>query len=247
MIKTNSKTLDSVPKHADEKATALTSSRYRRISRSTMKILLGLASLSIVLFLFREQWLRLIGDFLIVRDSLQPADVIHVIAGDDYRTDYAFQLYKQGYGKTVFFTGGWCDIHLYQHGEHAEERALTQDISVDAIAYDNSNVMSTYMEAERLKEWIARNPYPVRSVIVVSDPFHMRRVQWTYRKVFGDQIQIQMAPVPFDLTPYQRTWWKDPESRQYVRDEYSKLIYYLFRYQFSSGFFKDWLASLDTE
>ena len=138
-------------------------------------------------------------------------------------------------------------MHLYSHGEHAEERAIAQGVTSEAIAFDDSKVTSTYMEAERLKEWIARSFYPVKLIIVVSDPFHMRRARWAYRKVFGDQVQIQMAPVPFELTPYQRTWWKDPESRRNVRDEYSKFIYYLFRYQFGSGSFKDWLVSLDTE
>ena len=120
-------------------------------------------------------------------------------------------------------------------------------MSFDAIAFDDSKVTSTYMEAERLKAWIENSPDPIRSVIVVSDPFHMRRARWIYRKVFGNQIQLQMAPVPFDLTPYQRAWWKDVESRKYVQEEYTKFIYYLFRYQYSSGKFKDWLASFDTE
>lgn len=118
---------------------------------------------------------------------------------------------------------------------------------MDAIASDDAKVLSTYMEAERLKEWIANHPQSVRSVIVVSDPFHMRRVRWTYQKVLGEYIELQMAPVPFDLTPYHHTWWKDQMSRQNVREEYSKLLYYLVRYQYSWGFFKDWLASLDTE
>lgn len=189
----------------------------------------------------------LIADFLVVEDTLHPADVIHVIAGEDYRTDYAIQLYKEGYGKTLFFTGGWCKIHRYDHGEHARTLSLAQGIPLEAIASNDSEVTSTYMEAERLKEWIEQNPYPVQSLIVVSDPFHMRRVRWTYQKVLGNQVQLQMAPVPFDMTPYEGTWWKDPDSRQNVREEYSKLIYYLFRYQYSWGFFKDWLASLDTE
>ncbi len=187
----------------------------------------------------------LTGDFLIIQDTLKPADVIHVIAGDDYRTDYAFQLYQQGYGKTVFFTGGWCDIHLYEHGMHAREKALVQGLPLDSIASDDSAVMSTYMEAEGLKEWIARNASPVRSIIVVSDPFHMRRARWTYQKVFGNQVQIQMAPVPFELTPYQSAWWKDVNSRKYVEEEYLKYVFYLFRYEYSWGFFKDWLASFD--
>ena len=161
--------------------------------------------------------------FLIVQDTLKPADVIHVIAGEDYCTDYAFQLYQQGYGKTVFFTGGWCDIHLYEHGARARDKALAQGLSLDAIASDDSAVMSTYMEAERLKEWIASKSSPVQSIIVVSDPFHMRRARWAYQKVFGDQVKIQMAPVPFELTPYQLTWWKDTDSQKYLEEEYFKL------------------------
>ena len=186
-------------------------------SPSKRIILIGLVALSISLAVFRERWLILIGDFLIVQDTLKPADVIHVIAGEDYRTDYAFQLYQQGYGKTVFFTGGWCDIHLYEHGARARDKALAQGLSLDAIASDDSAVMSTYMEAERLKEWIASKSSPVQS----------------------------MAPVPFELTPYQLTWWKDTDSQKYVEEEYFKFIFYLFRYQYSGGFFRDWLSSFD--
>ena len=215
----------------------LTVARLRRI------MLISLVALGIILL--REQWLTWIGDYLIVQDALKPADVIHVIAGDDYRTDYAFQLYQQGYGKTIFFTGGLCETHLNGHGARAKEKALAQGLPLDAIASDDSEVMSTYMEAEKLKEWIERNSSSVQSIIVVSDPFHMSRARWTYRKIFGPQFQIQMAPVPFDRTPYQSIWWKDSKSRKYVRDEYSKFIFYLFRYQYSWGSFRDWLAFFD--
>jgi uncharacterized SAM-binding protein YcdF (DUF218 family) len=204
-----------------------------------------LVALSVGVILFREQILLLIGDYLVVQDALNPADVIHVIAGEDYRTDYAFQLYRQGYAKTIFFTGGWCETHLYGHGVHAREKAILQGIPLDAIASDDSQVMSTYMEAERLKDWIARNGSPVKSIIVVSDPFHMRRARWTYQKVFGSEVQIQMAPVPFKRTPYQRTWWRDTVSSNYVEDEYLKFVFYQFRYQYCWGFFRRWLSSFD--
>jgi uncharacterized SAM-binding protein YcdF (DUF218 family) len=124
---------------------------------------------------------------------------------------------------------------------------VTQGLSEEVVAFDESTVTSTYMEAQLLKEWITRNSYPVRSIIVVSDPFHMRRARWTYQKIFGDQVQIQMAPVPMEITPYQSTWWKDWGSRKYVREEYQKFAYYLLRYQFSAGKFREWLASFDTE
>lgn len=189
----------------------------------------------------------MIGDFLVVEDDLRPADVIHIIAGDDYRTDYAIQLYQQGYGKTLFFTGGWCTIHNYYHGRHAQEYSLAQGVPLEAIVFNDSTVTSTYSEAERLKEWIENNPTSVHSVIVVSDPFHMRRVQWMYKKVLGDNIEVQMAPVAFELTPYNRIWWKDKDSLKYIQDEYKKYIYYIFRYQISRGKFQEWLISLDRE
>ena len=211
----------------------------------TLFIVVVLGAISI--FVLRDRLLRLIGDFLIIQDDLHPADVIHVIAGDDYRTDYAIQLYKQGYRKTLFFTGGWCTFHNYYHGEHAEERSLAVGVSLNAIAFDDADVISTYMEAERLKEWISHSPTPIHSVIVVSDPFHMRRARWTYRKVLGNSIELQMAPVPFELTPYIRAWWTDQESRNYVRDEFEKYVYYVFRYQISRGGFREWLVSLDRE
>jgi len=220
---------------------------HARRHRRRIVVFAGLALLSILLILFRERWLLLIGDYLVIEDTLQPADVIQVIAGQDYRTDYAIQLYKQGEAQTLFYTGGWCTIHLYYHGEHARERSLAAGVPLVAIATDDSAVMSTYMEAERLKEWIDHSPRPIRSVIIVSAPFHMRRARWVYRRVLGDQIRVQMAPVPFDRTPFQRAWWKDPESREYVREEYEKYVYYILRYQLSTGRFQEWLASFDTE
>jgi uncharacterized SAM-binding protein YcdF (DUF218 family) len=219
-----------------------------RFFHSKTKVLIGLLALAgILLFVFRDPWRLALGDFLIVRDDLRPADVIHVIAGDDYRTDYAVQLFKQGLGKTIFFTGGWCQKHGYHHGEHGRDRSMAQGVPPEAIAYDGSSVTSTYSEAERLKEWISRSPQPVRSVIVVSDPFHMRRARWTFRRVLGKRIEVRMAPVPFEMTRLQRRWWTGWRGRQYVRDEYEKLVYYVLRYQIARGKVRDWLASLDRD
>ena len=63
---------------------------------SLLKRVLVISSLlifSILLFLAVMKVRDLIGlkvaDFLIIQDNPAPADVIHVIAGDDYRTEYA--------------------------------------------------------------------------------------------------------------------------------------------------------------
>jgi uncharacterized SAM-binding protein YcdF (DUF218 family) len=203
--------------------------------------------LLLTLVLTREPILFAIGDFLVVRDELQLADVIHVISGPDDRTDYAIQLYKEGYARQIFFTGGRCSFHNYYHGQHGRERALEQGIPPEAIAIDDSRVTSTYAEVSQLKEFITHSQAPVRSVIVVSDPHHMRRARWTYRHLLGDQVNVQMAPIPFDSSPYQRRWWTDGRSREYVKNEYLKIAYYYVRYQFGVGPVREWLAALDRE
>jgi uncharacterized SAM-binding protein YcdF (DUF218 family) len=195
---------------------------------------------------FHEKILLAVGDFLIIEDELRPAGVIHVIAGEDYRTEHAIQLYQQGYAKYLFFSGGWCKTHGYYHGEHGKELALAQGVPNEAIAYDDTPVTSTYSETVRLKAWMDQSPVPIRSVIVVSDPFHMRRSQWTARRVLGREGEVLMSPVPMERTPYQRHWWEDIQSKRYVKEEYQKFFYYIARYQLSWGRLQEWLASLDT-
>lgn len=190
---------------------------------------------------FPVQTIATIGNFLVVQNDLRPADVIHVIAGDDYRTAYAIQLYKQGYARMLFFTGGWCQYHGYYHGEHALQLALEAGIPQQAIAYDDSTVTSTYDEALLLKKFILGNQPAYHTVIVVSDPYHMRRSQWTYHHIIGKGFTVLMAPVPFDRTPFKQQWWTDSASTSYVKEEYQKLIYYFFRYQLNLK----WLAGLD--
>jgi uncharacterized SAM-binding protein YcdF (DUF218 family) len=214
--------------------------------KNTLMIVIAVAVLlCAALFVARRPLLLAIGDFLVVQDDLSPADVIHILSGPDYRTDYAVQLYEQGYGKQLFFTGGPCASISGSHAEQGRERALEQGVPGDAIAIDGARVTSTFSEAIRLKEFTEKSQGAIRSVIVVSDPHHMRRVRWSFRQVMGDQIRFQMAPVPFRLSFHQRQWWKDQYSQKMVRDEYLKTAYYRARYQLSWGALQEWLASLD--
>jgi uncharacterized SAM-binding protein YcdF (DUF218 family) len=204
-------------------------------------LLIAVFLLLLTLMKVREQIGLRVGNFLIVQDVPAPADIVHVIAGDDYRTEYAIQLYKQGLARTIFFTGGWCTTHKYYHGEHGMQLALQEGVPQEAIAYDDTPVFSTYDETVLLKKYLEKYLPTAQSIIVVSDPFHMRRARWTNEMVFGKGMKISMLPVPFDQTPFTQPWWKDSASRRYVRDEYKKLIYYYFRYQLGWT----WLSILD--
>jgi uncharacterized SAM-binding protein YcdF (DUF218 family) len=220
------------------------------MSKKRVTVVAPLAVAAVILVaipLNRERILQAAGDFLIVQDELQPADLIHVISGPDNRTDYGIELFKQGFAREIFFTGGWCKEIQGIHAERGRERALAQGIPIEAIGTDGYQVISTYGEALRLKAFIATSPRPLHSVIVVSDSYHMRRARWAYHEVLGDGIRLIMAPVPFDRSPYHRQWWTDDESRMMVQEEYVKLAYYYARYRLTWGPLQAWLASLDTE
>lgn len=213
------------------------------LSKRSVVVLILLAVIFVISTImdFPAQSLAAIGNSLVVQDQLNPVDVIHVIAGEDYRTQYAIQLYQQGYAKMIFFTGGWCIPHGYYHGAHALQIALEAGIPHQAIEYDDSTVTSTYDEAVLLQKYLADHQPGFQSIMVVSDPYHMRRSQWTYRHILGKGYTILMAPVPFTKTPYVEQWWSEASSRRYVVEEYQKMIYYFFRYQLDLT----WLVGLD--
>ena len=211
-------------------------------SRSLVVLSLVLVMFASTIFIdFQDQILSALGAYLMVQDNLHPADVIHVIAGDDYRTYYAIRLFKQGYAKKLFFTGGWCTKHNYFHGQHALQLALDAGIPREAISFDDSDVLSTYDEVMLLDKYLKEQQPSFQSVIVVSDAFHMRRAQWTYRKIFGKSYSIILAPVPIAQTRFKINWWTDYASTSYVKEEYIKIVYYFFRYQLNIH----WLSRYD--
>jgi len=210
-------------------------------------ILLVIVLSFVILFLTHERILYAVGNFLVIKDRLESADVIHIIAGLDHRMKYGINLYKQGYGKKLFFTGGWCSSLKQNHAKLGRKHALDQGIPPQEIFTDESDVHSTYAEVLRLKEFISKRSDPVHSIIVVSDPHHMRRSRWAYRKVLGEKVKVQMAPVPFELSTYKEKWWADKESRRFVKSEYLKILYYYARYNLSWSPLNDWLASLDRD
>ena len=67
-------------------------------------------------------------------------------------------------------------------------------------------------------------------VLVVSDPYHMRRLSWTWRRVFADSgLKYSLvASSPAFWKP--DVWWRDEKSGQAVIAEYIKLAYYLVKY-----------------
>ena len=199
-----------------------------------------------VLAITGKPLLEWIGDSLIVSDAVEKADLITAVSGPEYRIVYAAELYKKGLAATLFFTGGYSEENQRYEANWSEYLATITGVPQEAIAIDDTTIVSTYEEAERLKAYIEAHPEKnIKNIIVVTDPYHTRRARWAYQKVLGDQVTIQMASVPFDRTGYTKEWWKQAVSRKMVLTEYLKSIYYVFRYQVTSGGLQKWLSQFD--
>lgn len=182
---------------------------------------------------FRETTLFGVGDFLIVEDTLKPADLIHVLGGGDVgRVDHGVALYKQGLGKMMFFTGGRVEPRgmynlpdSFLSGDYAE----LQGVSPEDILLRGDTAANTYEEALMLRKLLDKEN-AIHSVIIVSTPYHLLRARWVFNKIVGYRVGLQYAPVPFAISQYQQRWWEDKLSLAMVKNEYLKLLYYFLRY-----------------
>ena len=190
--------------------------------------------------------LRGIGDYLIVSDDLQKADLITSVSGPEYRAAYAAQICAQHIAPKLFFTGGYNEFDTRYDAAWSKYLATTYGVPAGDIFTDESTVISTYEEAERLKAFIDAHPGEFSTIIVVTDAYHTRRTRWAYQHALGDEVTLIMAPVPFDQSGYTSSWWRFPASRQMVVQEYFKYLFYRFRYQWTSGAQQDWLARFDS-
>lgn len=199
----------------------------------------------LVLVIFAYPLLQAMGNFLIVKNSLVKADLITAVSGPAYRITYAAQLYQKGLGSRLFYTGGYNENDQRYEAKWSAYLATLQGVPPEAIFTDDSTVISTYQEAVRVKAFVDAHADQIHTIIVVTDPYHTRRAQWAYQKVLGSEVKVLMAPVPFDETGYSSKWWAHSVTRQMVFEEYFKYVFYLFRYQWTSGPLQHWLAQFD--
>ncbi|HCS38944.1 MAG TPA: hypothetical protein DIW44_05090 [Anaerolineaceae bacterium] len=210
-----------------------------------MKIILIVTVTLIILAGVFSALLQPIGDYLIIQDKIKNVDMIVTSSGAEYRTDYAIELNKQGLASKLFFTGGYSEKNQRIEAEWSRRLALDAGAPDDAVIIDTSDVVSTYQEALRLRSYLDLHPETITTIMIVTDPYHTRRVKWAYKTVFGDQLKVRMVPVPFERTNLSKTWWKDAESRKLVWNEYVKLVFYVIRYELSAGELKTWLTRFD--
>jgi uncharacterized SAM-binding protein YcdF (DUF218 family) len=156
-----------------------------------------------------------------------PADAIVVRGGDDGgRLTRGLALYRARYAPTIVLTG-------LEHRNPAIRAAyltwradylIRQGVPQAALRYDAES-QNSYEEATNVLALMRKHGW--RSVLVVSDPPHLRRLSWTWERVFkGSGLHYVLTPSEADWwSP--GNWWRDEKSGAFVIMEYIKLAYYI--------------------
>lgn len=184
------------------------------------------------------------GYFLVIQDDLGKADLCLAMGGGNHRAHYAVELYHDGLCTQLIFINGHPRYQSF--AETRKAMAVAKDVPAEAVLTDQTRVYSTYAEVARLKEVVDADPaLAPDTIMLISDPYHMRRTRMTFDWIFEGEVRAQMAPLPFDLTRQRRHWWTHPGTMRMVGREYIKLVYYWLRYRLPFKPLNDWLAQFE--
>ncbi len=200
----------------------------KKSRRFIFALLLGLIWVATAPFLAKN---------LIVEKPLESADAILVLSGGSAfveRTHRAAELYRQSVAPKIFLTndgvqGGWnqqeqTNLFFY---EQARRELINQGVPEDAIEVLPEIVEGTNDEAI-LFEKIVRERN-LKSILLVTSAYHTRRTLSTFKKVFGEKIEIGIA-APEIPTPSPYYWWLFRQGWRNIALEYLKIFYYWLYY-----------------
>jgi uncharacterized SAM-binding protein YcdF (DUF218 family) len=201
----------------------------RRTVRITLIALLALAGLGV---LTHRPLLRATGQALVVDDPREPADAIVVVAGGTpSREETAAELFRNGWAPRVLvsrqFVAGrvqrLIDMGVRRLDFQGESVAALERYGVprDAIVTLDQPVEITETEL-RLVAAVARD-HGWRRLILVTSPFHTRRVQLVWRRESGGSIEGRLATAPDECTAAD-AWWRRRRCSESVLHEYLGLL-----------------------
>jgi len=155
-----------------------------------------------------------VGHWLAISDEPVEAELIVALNGYD-RIAKAAQMYHQGLADSVLLT------------VHSNPEVLTKRGVDPENVHTAPGVRSTFEEALATRSHIKNNP--ISSLMVVSDPWHLARVRWSFERVL-ENIEVTIYFVASDQEWPADEWAEDARTRYIVASEVSKFIFYRINY-----------------
>lgn len=174
-----------------------------------------------------DDTIQLITEFIFVENAPQKSDLI-IIPGVSHRqlVDKAVELYKGDWAKKVLCAGGFSQKLNMAESAWAANILRESGVPVTDVLQESSstNTKENAISALRLLE---RGDQRFGKIILISKPYHARRLLMTFRKVFVN-TEILVVPVEDNRQINRDNWHTDPEKVAKVMEEVGKISeYYL--------------------
>ena len=153
--------------------------------------------------------------------NCQTVDAIVAVSGGDTvaRTNQAVDLYKNGWSKTLIFSGAAQDKTGPSNAAAMKTLAVDAGVPVSIIYLDEYS-STTKQNAENTQTiFTSRN---IKSVILVTSGYHQRRASLEFNKRAHDVV-ILNHPVQSDKD-WSWWWWTSPRGWWLALSESAKII-----------------------
>ena len=206
-----------------------------RVYDTTRRRLLPAAAAAALLYLafFHTPLIWTIAEPLRVEDAPQKADVIMALGGGvgesgkvgqgyEERVALAVKLYKSGLAGKIVYSSGYK--YIMKEAEVMKALSIFMGVSADDILLDDTSA-NTYDMVMRFKRLAEKGGW--RSAILVSSPYHMRRLKMLCEKRLGG-LNIYYVPVE-QSTFYGRSSTVSLSQIRGIAQEYLAILYYRLR------------------
>lgn len=187
------------------------------------KILIVILIVVSALFFAYQQKIphKLLGLYLSPSDNLVSADAIVVVSGDGDRMKHAIDLYKKGLAPKLILSGaasdGLTSNALAMHLEASAAGILDEAVIMEEKA------RNTFENAQYTKEIIQNQG--MDNIILVSSPYHQRRVYETFKSVFkGSGVKLQNSPSVYSNWN-SHNWWGSEREAYLTQSEVGKILW----------------------
>lgn len=177
--------------------------------------------------LYEGMSLREISEYLFLADQPEPCDLIIVFGGKRLeRAEKAADLYLAGYAPRILFTGGDKRETGIAEAIVLRNHAVSLDVAESAcmVETDSTNTLENVRMSVPLVD-AEMGWRHMRGVILVSAPYHMKRVKQVLARSVPREVKIYCCPDGrTDITA--ENWWHSPEGQNQVYRELEKVRRY---------------------
>ena len=214
---------------------------YKSSRRKIFLLIVGVLSLYTITFYTPLAWF--LASPLQIRQSPKRSDCIVVFGGGvgesgkagqgfEERVQYAIQLYEEGFAKNIIFSSGYS--YAFKETDVMKALAVSLGIPEEAIVME-PEATNTYQNVLLTKNIMEQRGW--ESMLLVSSPYHMRRVSLVLKKI-DNGIDVTYTSLPSSLFYSRKA--RDDRGRRIWRQvtlsqingiihEYLGIIYYWYK------------------